>query len=143
MHGLCDFADKELKKIERKAEENGDLSEREIEYAKNLAKLKMALLTNKAMEAEGYSNTGMSYGYRGMPYYDNGMNDNLSDGMSYARGRTGNVRRDSMGRYSRGEGYSYADAREDMMKELHEAMSKAPDEESRMKLKHFMKQLEE
>lgn len=141
MHGLCEFADKELKKLERKAEESGDLNEREVEYAKNLAKLKMALLTNKAMEAESYSNTGMSYGYRGMPYYDN--MDGMSDGYSGARGRTGNVRRDSMGRYSRGEGYSYADARDDMMKELHEAMSKAPDEETRQKFKRFMKQLEE
>lgn len=133
MHGLCEFADKELKKLERKVEESGDLTEREIEYGKNLAKFKMALLTNEAMERDS---DGRSYGgYRNTPYHE--------DGMSYGHGRSGNIRRDSMGRYSRGEGYSYTDARDDMIEELHGIMAKAPDEETRQKFKRFMKQLEE
>lgn len=49
MHKLCEYIDKELKKLERKAEQSGDLTEREITYGKDLAKFKTALLTNKAM----------------------------------------------------------------------------------------------
>lgn len=47
---------------------------------------------------------------------------------SYARGR--NARRDSMGRYSREQGYSMAN--DDMVMELRELMQDAPDERTRM-----------
>lgn len=118
MHGLCEFADKELKKLERKVEETGDLNEREIEYGKNLAKFKMALLTNEAMERDS---DGRSYGgYRNTPHHE--------DGMSYGHGRTGNVRRDSMGRYSN-DGMSYGDAREELMMSLREYMKTATEDE--------------
>lgn len=127
MHGLCEFIDKELKKLERKVEESGDLNEREVEYGKNLAKFKMALLTNKAMERDGYSEGGVSYG---RPYYDE------MDGHSYGR------RRGSMGRYSRNDGYSYDDAREDMVSELHKLMRKAPDEKTKHELKAFIDKLD-
>lgn len=75
MHKLCDFIDKELDELEDKVSRNGKLSGSEVEYGKNLAKFKMALLTNDAMERDGYSNN----------YYHD----------SYGR------KRDSMGRYSR------------------------------------------
>ena len=75
MHKLCNFIDKELDELEEKVTRNGKLSGSEVEYGKNLAKFKMALLTNDAMERDGYSNT----------YYHD----------SYGR------KRDSMGRYSR------------------------------------------
>ena len=126
MHELCDFIDKELKKLERKVEESGDLNEREVEYGKNLAKFKMALLTNKAMERDGYSEGGMSYG---RPYYDE------MDGHSYGR-----TRRDSMGRYSRNDGYSYA--KHDMIKELHDLMREAP-EDMKPEFKRFIGRLED
>lgn len=131
MHELCKYIDKELKKLERKVEESGDLNEREIEYGKNLAKFKMAMLTNEAMERDsGYSNTGRSYG---RPYYDD-----MDGGMSHARG----ARRDSIGRYSRNNGYSYADAKEDMMSELREIMKGAPDEETKQEFRDFIRKLE-
>lgn len=76
MHKLCNYIDDELMELERKADKNGKLSNSEIEYGKNLAKFKMALLTNERMEDDDYSETGR--------YHE-----------SY------NPRRDSMGRYSR------------------------------------------
>ena len=66
------------------------------------------------------------------------MGEGRMYGTSYAPGRRGNVRRDNMGRYSRGDGYgdvtrrysrndgySYGDGKEDMMEELEEMMQNA------------------
>ena len=75
MDKLCKYLDRELEEYENKVANGGKLSRTEIEDGKNLAKFKMALLTNEAMEEEGYSNR----------YYE----------PSYGR------KRDSMGRYSR------------------------------------------
>lgn len=135
MHALCEYIDNELKKLERKAEQSGDLSERELTYGKDLAKFKTALLTNKAME----ENDGYSSEYRG------GMSRRMYDGnsygddMSYARGRGGNVRRDSIGRFSN-DGMSYDDAREDLMVQIREYMKSAPDDE-KQEARRFMNML--
>lgn len=135
MHGLCNYTDRELEKMERKVETTGDLSEREIEYAKNLAKLKMALLTNEAMENDkNYSHGDNSY--------ENGNSndrsyDNYGNEISNARGRTGNVRRDSMGRYSRDE------AEDDLMEKLREYMHETDDPTKKQEIKRFMKKLGE
>ena len=56
-------------------------------------------------------------------------------GGSYARGRGRNARRDSMGRYSSGGGYSRAEDFRDM---LEEAMESAPNEQTREKLRRLM-----
>ena len=76
MHKLCDYIDSELYDLEDKVKKGGKLSTSELEYGKNLAKFKMALLTNEAMENEDYSRD-----YREPVHY----------------GR----KRDSMGRYTR------------------------------------------
>ena len=55
MHKLCEYIDDEINELERKVDKTGRLSNSEIEYGKDLAKFKMALLTNKAMGNEGYS----------------------------------------------------------------------------------------
>lgn len=124
MHALCEYIDKELKELERKVEQSGDLSERELTYGKDLAKFKMALLTNKAMEEEdSYSNE-----YRGGMSRRMYGGDSYGNDMSYARGRGSNARRDSMGRYSN-DGYSRDDAREDLMMEVKEFMKTAPEED--------------
>lgn len=78
MHVLCDYLDDELKELEKKVKNGSALSKSEIEYGKDVAKFKTALLTNKAMEDSDYSDE-----YRGDSY--------------------GGRRRDSMGRYSRAE----------------------------------------
>ena len=75
MDKLCKYLDRELEEYENKVANGGKLSRTEIEDGKNIAKFKMALLTNEAMEKDGYSNR----------YYE----------PSYGR------KRDAMGRYSR------------------------------------------
>lgn len=127
MHKIIEYIDDKLKELEKKVGNGGELNEREIEYGKNLAKFKMAILTNEAMERDGYS--------EGMPrrYYHDGD-------MSYADHRA--VHRDSMGRYSRNNGYSYEDAREDMLSELHKIMRKAPDEKTKREFKSFIDKLD-
>jgi hypothetical protein len=137
MHALCEYIDKELKKLERKAEQSGDLSERELTYGKDLAKFKTALLTNKAMEEnDSYNNE-----YRGDMSRRMYSRNSYGDDMSYERGRGSNVRRDSMGRYSN-DGYSHDDAREDLMLEVREFMKTAPEEDkhaARVFMNHLKK----
>ena len=131
MHRLCEYIDKELMEMERGVADGKRLSASELEYADKLAHLKKSILTNEAMEEaydDGYSR-----------HYDDGRRMR-NDGYSYAgRGRT--ARRNSMGRYSRG-GYSYDDAKEDMMKELHELMHDAPDEQTKKEFQRFISKME-
>ena len=69
-------------------------------------------------EDEEYSNDDS---YRGTSYRRNGM--------SYARGR--NARRDSMGRYSREGGYSYAAEMDGIMDDLRGLMADMPADKQR------------
>ena len=145
MHKLLDIICDELDDLERKASES-KLTVQDIEYGDMLAHFKKNLLTADAMmEAEEYSYNS----------YD--------DGMSMARGRGRNARRDSMGRYSRRSGGSYRgnsrdgysrenysrenysrdDARMDMLNELREMQMDATDEETKQMIKTWMNQLEQ
>ena len=126
MDKLCKYIDKELDELENKVSMGGKLSRADIEDGKNLAKFKMAILTNEAMENDGeYSNNymqgGNSYGY--------------NRGSSY-RGR----RRDSMGRYSRDD-YSRAEAEDEFREHLEEAMRSAPDEHKRKKVERMLNEM--
>lgn len=122
MHKLCEYIDDELKEMEKKVASGGTLSRTEIEDGKNLAKFKMALLTNEAMERDD----GESGYY---PY--------MRGGRSYAQ------RRDAMGRYSReNRGYSRDDARADMIDDLKSLMHDAPDEHMKKKLQRFISEIE-
>lgn len=113
-HNLCDFIKDEIKEIDRKAA-NGKLSMQEIEYADKLAHLKKSLLTVDAMEnPEEY--------YR--------------DNREYSRAY-GARRRDSMGRYREDR---YHD--DNMMAELRELMSKAPNEQVKRKYREFISDME-
>ena len=91
-------------------------------------------------EESEYSEDGRSYdgSYRRYPTY------NYDDGMSYARGRGRNAKRDAMGRYSRDyrggsyeRGYS-RDGKEEYKEHLREMMDSAPDEQTRMSLKRML-----
>ena len=133
MHKLCEYIDKELEELEHKAGVGQKLSAGEIQYGDMLAHFKKSLLTNDAMEGydDEYSNDNRA------------MRDNRSmrsmrgnDGNSMARGRTGNVRRDSMGRYSRD------DALDDMVDELEELMEKAPDEQTKKEFRRFINKVQ-
>ena len=93
MHKLIDYICDELEGIEKKAEK-GELSMSEVQYADTLAHLKKNLLKSEEMMEhfdDEYSSE-MRPMVAGSYRYDRGM--------SYARGGR-NVRRDSMGRYSR------------------------------------------
>lgn len=122
MHKLIDFVCDELEDIEQKAAK-GELSISDVQYADTLAHLKKNLLKSEEMMEEfdeGYSSemrpvdgTMRGGSYRGGSYrYDGGM--------SYARGRGRNAKRDSMGRYSSERGYSRDAA--DMTAELQDMM---------------------
>lgn len=114
MDKLCKYMDRELEEYDNKVANGGKLSRTEIEDGKNLAKFKTALLTNKAMEEEGYSGNwdGTTYesGNRSMR------------NMSGARGRGSNARRDSRGRYSSDGEYMNTGeyiSRDEILKAIH------------------------
>lgn len=134
MHNLCKYIDKEIDELESKVGMGGKLSSAEVNYGKDLAKFKMALLTNKAMEEEGYSGN-----YDGTSY--EGVSRAMSNRQSGTRGRGSNARRDSMGRYSREGGYSRADAEEDFRERLEDLMEIAPDEQKRKKIERILSEM--
>ena len=86
----------------------------------------------ESYEEDGYSKDYYD-GMDGMYARRGGMR-----GTSYARGdgrgRTGNVRRDSMGRYSKDNKM--------MVHELRELMEDAPDEHTKMEFKKFIEKIE-
>ena len=125
---------KELEEITRK----GELTAGSLDTVDKLTHAIKSIDTIVAMEE--YSD---DYNYRGS--YDR-ESDGMSsarrrtyDGRSYARGR--NAKRDSMGRYSRG-GYSYGDAKDDMINDLHELMQDTHDERTKQEFKKFINKLE-
>jgi hypothetical protein len=145
MDKLCRYLDKELEEMENKVGMGGKLSRTEIEDGKNLAKFKMALLTNEAMEEDGYSNE-----YSGARSYNRGRSRGESmrgnsyeyeDGMSNGRGRGSNAKRDRMGRYSSEDGYSRADAKEEFLEKVYDLMDEAPDEHTRKKFERFVNEM--
>lgn len=125
---------KELEGITRK----GELTAGSLDTVDKLTHAIKSIDTIVAMEE--YRD---DYSYRGS--YDresdgmNGARRRTYDGRSYARGR--NAKRDSMGRYSRG-GYSYDDAKDDMINDLHELMQDTHDERTKQEFKKFINKLE-
>lgn len=141
MHELIRYIDDTMQEYEDKVARGGDLSSKDVECLKDLAKTKMAILTNEAMENEGYDGYSRdgdmsgNYSSRDRMYYDGGYSGR------YGRGRGSNAKRDSMGRYS-SRGYSYADAKEDMILELKELAKKAPDEKTKQEIEHFANEMQ-
>lgn len=124
MHKLIDYIDREMREYESEVARGGELSAKDLECLKDLAKTKTAILTNEAMEEDNR----YSYNYDGM------------NGTSRARGRGRNARRDAMGRYS--SDYSYDNAKDDMMRELREIVQKAPDETTKRKVEKFIEEMQ-
>ena len=139
MHdNLYDFVCGELEDLDKKAK-NGKLSMQEIEYIDTLEHIKKSMLTNDAMEESGYSGT-YPYAYGS---YDDGMNRNGREnssyrGGSYARGR--NAKRDSMGRYSRYDGYSRHGY---FAEDLRTLMQDAPNDQIRMEIQRLADKVEQ
>lgn len=127
MHKLIDYICDELDALEKKAE-SGKLSMAEIQYGDTLAHFKKNLLKSEDMMNEGYSGDVYPKTY---PYA-------MEDGnTSYSRGRTGSVKRDSMGRYSRSR-YPRYSMDEDFMAELHEMKNNAPNDQVRQEFQQFI-----
>lgn len=89
----------------------------------------------ETMEDEEYSNYGGDvYGDMTGPVHGRSYG-----GVSHARGRGRNARRDSMGRYS-SRGYSRAG---DIVDRLRDLMADAPDETTRMEIQRLVSQMEQ
>lgn len=137
LYELCEVIEREMQEAAKKIRNaGGKINAGDADYIDKLTHSLKSIKTVIAMsEAEDdYSNAGGSYAGR-TSYARTGRRD----GMSYARR---GQRRDSMGRYSRESGYSYDDAKEDMMSELREIMEDAPDERTKREFHSFMQKLE-
>lgn len=127
MRYLEDLKESTCKELERYAKtgeitaNNLDRIHKLTDIIKNIGKIEM-------LENDGYSE---DWAGEGRIY-----------GTSYARGRQGNVKRDSMGRYSKDErDYSRGEAKEHMLDKLGEMMENA-DPNEREALKRAMRELE-
>lgn len=140
MHNLKKIKEAMVEKIEDTYKEHSDLSPNVLDYIDKLAHA--AKNINKICEAE----EGGDYSMRGS--YEGGSNRSYADmshgypfvyagesygGEAYARGRM-NAKRDSMGRYSREDGYS----RGRWDTKVEELMKEAPDEETKQMLRQMM-----
>lgn len=152
LYDLCETVNREIKEANEKIRKaGGKITAGDVDYVDKLTHTLKSIKTTIAM-IEHEDDNEYSNDYRGGMSYARGGNrgggrsynrgGSYEGGSSYARGRRGNVRRDSMGRYSRDGGYSYDDAKEDMMSELREIMQDAPDDETKKEFKRFMSKLE-
>lgn len=125
MHKLYELKEKLMRELEDYSE-NGKFSKEDVEAIKYITSA-IDHICNIMEDAdeEGYSGDMMRMGG------GRGGRGNRS----YARGRGGNARRDSRGRYS-SEGYSY-----EFKADLEELMQDAPNERVKMKLREVMQEV--
>lgn len=129
LYDICETLNRELEESNEKIRKaGGKMSAGDLEVVDKLTHAIKSVKTTIAMiENEGdYSNE-----------YGNSMNRRSMDsrtmrGRSNARGRTGNVRRDSMGRYSR------AEAEDAMMDALEDYMETVNDPNKKREVERFM-----
>ena len=112
MHDLKDLLCAELEDYAEKGKKSGKMSMGDLESIHKLTDTVKNILKIDTLEDEsGYSEDGAYMG-EGRIYgtsYDDGMR--RGGGYSYARGRGRYAKRDSMGRYSRDDGYMRRDGR--------------------------------
>ena len=112
MHDLKDLLCAELEDYAEKGKKSGKMSMSDLESIHKLTDTVKNILKIDMLEGEtGYSEDGAYMG-EGRIYgtsYDDGMRRGA--GYSYARGRGRYAKRDSMGRYSRDDGYMRRDGR--------------------------------
>lgn len=125
MHNLISYICDELEEYERKAED-GRLSTSDIEIIDKLAHIKKSLLASEEMDNRSYES--------GRRSYDGGMRRN-----SNARGRY-YAKRDSMGRYTRDGGYSYAD--DETIQELKEIMQGTDNQQMKQEIQKTIQKIE-
>ena len=155
MHDLKDLLCAELEDYAEKGKKSGKMSMGDLDSIHKLTDTVKNILKIDMLEDEtGYSEDGTYMG-EGRTYgtsYDGGMRRGV--GYSYARGRGRYAKRDSMGRYSRDDGYmrrdgrgmrdgySRDDGKEYMMERLGELMDEASTPTEREALKKCMQALE-
>lgn len=136
MHKLYELKEKLMRELEDYSE-NGKFSKDDVEAIKYITSAIDHICNIMEDADEEYSG---SYAYEGGgSYADGGRGMSRAGGRggrSYARGRRGNVRRDSMGRYSTTGGYSY-----DFKMDLEELMKDAPNEHVKMKMRELMQEM--
>ena len=143
MHSLKEMLMNELYEYEDRAAKspNGKVSPQELEKIHKLTDTVKNICKIDALEESGeYSEAG------------EWMGEGRIHGSSYARGRRGNVKRDSMGRYSGDAGYgdhsphhydySRDGAKEHLIKKAEELMSVAGSENERKEIRRFIDNLE-
>lgn len=112
MHDLKDLLCAELEDYADKGKKSGKMSIGDLDSIHKLTDTVKNILKIDLLESEdGYSEDGHYMG-EGRIYgtsYDDGMRRGV--GYSYARGRGRYAKRDSMGRYSRDDGYMRRDVR--------------------------------
>ena len=112
MHDLKDLLCAELEDYAEKGKKSGKMSMGDLDSIHKLTDTVKNILKIDMLEDEsGYSEDGAYMG-EGRIYgtsYDDGMH--RGGGYSYARGRGRYAKRDSMGRYSRDDGYMRRDVR--------------------------------
>ncbi len=155
MHKLIEYVCDELEKLEQQVSDNKKLSLAEVEYADKLAHLKKNLLRSDEIMDKGYSGEmrrspstyrdGRSYARDGSSY-----GRESRDGSSYERGGSSydDRGRDSRGRYSTGRGYSryvrddYSLAPDEIIMDLRNLMSQAPDDRMRQEIQRIVTKAE-
>lgn len=149
MHDLKDLLCAELEDYAEKGKKAGKMSMGDLESIHKLTDTVKNILKIDMLEGEsGYSEDGHYMG-EGRIYgtsYDDGMRRGV--GYSYARGRGRYAKRDSMGRYSRDDGYMRRDggySREDgkayMMEQLEDMMEDAEKPAEKEALRRCMEAL--
>ena len=152
MHDLYKLKDTLVKELEEYGK-NGEMTKSSLEAvdklahaAKNIAKvIECCEEEEYSMAMDGYSRED---GYSRRTAYPTGSRSYMNDGsgnfvkpdgsyrdsgMSFARGRGRNARRDSMGRYSRAE--------DEIQEGLMKLMDKAPDEQTRSEIRRLMENM--
>ena len=149
MHDLKDLLCAELEDYAEKGKKSGKMSMGDLDSIHKLTDTVKNILKIDLLESEeGYSEDGHYMG-EGRIYgtsYDDGMRRGV--GYSYARGRGRYAKRDSMGRYSRDDGYMRRDggySRDDgkayMMEQLEDMMEDAEKPAEKEALRRCMEAL--
>lgn len=138
MHELYELKEKLMKELEDYGQK--ELSAGSLEVVDKLShsiKNICKIIESYEMEEEGNSMRGNNrYSYNRRYTYEDG------NGRSYARGRTGNVRRDSMGRYSRTDSYSRTDGIQELVEGVRDMMQDLP-QNLQMDAQRFIQKLEQ
>lgn len=146
MHELYELKEKLMKELGEYAQ-NGKYSKEDVETIKYMASAvdHICNIVERADEEEYSQRGGYAYddgnqggnigGNRGGGYFRNmGGSYRGGRGNSYARGRGQNARRDSMGRYSRGD---------DMVEQLEDLKQDAPNDQIRQQIQQLISQVEQ